>query len=97
MSVVRLDQAAINALAKDVLPQLLPTLGDDVAKRAARDAPKDSGAGARSIRAEIVGDEIRVSWNRDHFYMFFHEVGTSKKSARPFLRPALDVKYGPYR
>jgi HK97 gp10 family phage protein len=66
---------------------------------AARDAaPKSTGAGAASIHAELVQTYngvyvARVGWDRDHFYMMFHELGTSRMSARPFLRPALDRRY----
>lgn len=31
-----------------------------------------------------------VSWDQDHYYMFFAEIGTEDQAARPFLRPALD-------
>jgi HK97 gp10 family phage protein len=68
--------------------------GEKVADRARARAPRASGAGAESIHAEIVkvgsAFQIRVAWDREHDYMFFHEVGTSKMPARPFLRPALD-------
>lgn len=68
-------------------------LGWEIAGLAARLAPKETGGGAKSIRAEVIraedGDEeVRVSWDRDHFYMYFAEVGTQHQSARPFLRPA---------
>jgi HK97 gp10 family phage protein len=50
------------------------------------------GAGARSIRAELfrlpAGPEVRVSWDKRHFYMGFQEFGTEHHSAQPFLRPA---------
>jgi HK97 gp10 family phage protein len=31
---------------------------------------------------------VRVSWTREHFYMGFAELGTSRQSPTPFLRPA---------
>lgn len=31
-----------------------------------------------------------VSWDQEHFYMLFVEIGTEYQAARPFLRPALD-------
>jgi HK97 gp10 family phage protein len=71
----------------------LERVGEQVAERAASAAPKDTGAGAASIHAERVGGEVRVGWDNDHWYMLFPEVGTSKMSARPFLRPAADGKY----
>lgn len=66
-----------------------------IAVDAARRAPKLSGAGAANIRPEAVldGDEItaHISWDRDHFYMSFHETGTTSLPARPFLVPALEA------
>lgn len=80
----------------DQLPGALAAmldLGVDVANDAAALAPKRTGAGARSIRAEYAaavdgGREVRVSWDRDHFYMSFAEFGTEHQRATPFLRPA---------
>jgi HK97 gp10 family phage protein len=69
--------------------------GWKVAQGAAAMAPTDSTLGAQSIRAELAKDEngdpeVRVSWDRDHFYMSFSEFGTESQSPRPFLRPAAD-------
>ncbi len=80
----------------DQLPEALAALldlGVEVANDAAALAPKRTGAGARSIRAEYAtaadgGREVRVSWDRDHFYMGFSEFGTEHQRATPFLRPA---------
>ncbi len=80
----------------DQLPEALAAmldLGVEVANDAAALAPKRTGAGARSIRAEYAtaadgGREVRVSWDRDHFYMGFAEFGTEHQRATPFLRPA---------
>jgi hypothetical protein len=59
---------------------------------AALAAPRLSGAGAASIRAEAVLDggqwTARVSWDREHYYMYFHERGTQHLLPRPFLVPA---------
>jgi HK97 gp10 family phage protein len=67
-------------------------LGWDVARRAAVSAPRDSGEGAASIHPELFivqgAPQVRVSWDRDHFYMGFQELGTVNQPARPFLRPA---------
>lgn len=52
-------------------------------------APKLTGAGAASIHAEAVLDDhewtARMSWDRDHYYMSFHQRGTSSLPAQPFL------------
>jgi len=72
----------------------LQQVGDVVADRARSAAPKATGAGAESIRAEVRDDTdgpgADVSWDQDHFYLTFHELGTQHQPARPFLRPALD-------
>lgn len=61
-------------------------------QRAASAAPRLTGAGAASIHAEAVLDgsewTARVSWDREHFYMRFHELGAKQLTARPFLVPA---------
>jgi HK97 gp10 family phage protein len=72
--------------------QALDKVGKGIAEDAAAAAPKQSGAGARSIHHEIGFDSdgayVRVSWDRRHFYMAFAELGTSRQAATPFLRPA---------
>lgn len=66
-----------------------------VRDEARRLAPKDTGAGARSIKVKSAfvngQNEYHVSWDRDHFYMWFWEAGTIRNSPRPFLRPAADT------
>lgn len=56
-------------------------------------APKRTGAGAASIRAEAVLDggmwTARISWDREHYYMSFHELGTVHLPRRPFLVPSI--------
>lgn len=51
-----------------------------------------SKGGAASIHPELVitqgVPEVRVSWDRKHFYMAFAEVGTEHERARSFLRAA---------
>ncbi len=65
-----------------------------VVQGARADAPKRTGAGAASIRSESsltdTDPGVRVSWERDRYYMRFHEQGTKYLPARPFLVPALD-------
>jgi HK97 gp10 family phage protein len=76
----------------------LAVLGEAIAEDAKVNAEalglRDSGAGIRSIRSEIGADEegpyVHVSWDQRHFYMAFHELGTSHENAKPFLRPAAD-------
>ncbi len=98
MSAVLLNTTALAALAaSEDVKAALDRVGEQVADRAAQAAPKASGAGAASIH-HVVGVDgdgayAHVSWDRDHFYLGFHEFGTSRMSARPFLRPALDAQY----
>lgn len=75
-----------------VLERLVAT-GREIAEVARGLAPKRTGAGAASIEAQLkrhkrYGHYVEVSWDKDHFYMGFHELGTEKFPARPFLRPA---------
>lgn len=67
---------------------------DPVVAGARADAPKATGAGAASIRSEVdfshLEPAVAISWDRDHYYMFFHERGTRYMPARPFLVPAVD-------
>lgn len=92
---LELDAAAIAELGFDAETEdMLEDVGGQVADTARELAPKDTGEGADSIHGEAgVDDEsayVDVSWDRDHFYMGFHELGTEHQPARPFLRPALD-------
>ena len=92
---IDLDMDAVYDLADDPeAEEMCFDVGEQVAEVAAEFAPKASGAGAASIHAEVgrdgAGVFADVSWDRDHFYMYFAEVGTEHQSATPFLRPALD-------
>lgn len=80
---------------------LLQHVGDRIAADAREHAPRSarhSRGGAASIHAETSlgpnGWEARVSWTRQHYYMYFTEKGTVHMPARPFLRPALDRARG---
>ena len=70
---------------------LLRELGEQVVSDAQRDAPKRTGDMAASIHYEIdhdyKGAVVRVSFDKDHWYGIFAELGTSQETARPFLRP----------
>lgn len=92
---VELHQAEIDALKHHPgIRQRLLAVGGDVATDAARNAPHRTGAGAASIHPEPVDEPgeatVRVSWDRAHFYLFFHERGTQHLPEHPFLEPALD-------
>jgi hypothetical protein len=91
-----IHQRAIDNLARDPgMATLLLDAAMPVVRDAYVHAPKRSGRGAASIHAEPVLDgpewTARISWDPDHFYMYFHERGTHKLPARPFLVPALEA------
>ena len=99
MARVITNRQAIAALGGEDARPALDSLGGQVAARAAQLAPRRTGALAGSIGHEVVSDggEVvaRVSFDSAHYYGFYVEVGTSRMSAQPFLRPALDGTYTP--
>jgi HK97 gp10 family phage protein len=80
------DQVAERA--RELAPKRVPSERDNQQTRKTR-----PGAGAESIEAQLVNDpitgtEVRVSWDRQHFYMQYAELGSEHQEATPFLRPA---------
>ncbi|WP_422751345.1 HK97-gp10 family putative phage morphogenesis protein [Micromonospora sp. WMMD1219] len=77
---------------------LLMEAGEPVEGYAKAGAPKRSGEGAESIRREPVLDgfvqTVRISWDRTHYYLYFHDRGTEHLPARPFMEPALEAAIG---
>ena len=56
---------------------------------------KRTGLSAKSfvLNKEIIRGSIKVglsNQNNDAFYLYFHEHGTSKMKARPFMRPTFE-------
>lgn len=92
MARVVLHESAIADLARD--PAVLRAVGDvaeQVATRMRATAPRRTGRGADSIHVEPAPDSadgFRVSWDRDHFYLGFSELGTVHQRARPFAEQA---------
>jgi len=91
------DESAYRALmTSDDLRDFLMEEAAPVVERAKSPgyAPRRTGAGAESIRAEPVVDidewTVRVSWTRDRFYMYFHNEGTDRLRATNFLERALE-------
>lgn len=89
LSRVNMDELRRLMRAAEVV-QSVKGVADDLATDAQRRAPRDTGAGAASIRAERVGTGFHVSWDAAHSYMVYPEMGTRHIRARPFLRPAAD-------
>ncbi|MGW3608942.1 HK97-gp10 family putative phage morphogenesis protein [Micromonospora sp. NPDC005163] len=93
---VTVDERAVDAVVRSVdMRDLLLEAAEPIEARVVAGAPKASGEGARSIRSEPVLDgpdwTVRISWDRAHFYLYFHDRGTRRLPARPFLEPALDT------
>jgi HK97 gp10 family phage protein len=84
-----IDRLMRSGQVRDMLHDAVDPIVDTARSR----APKDSGAGSRSIHSEMVlhSDEWEalVSWDQHHWYMYFSEKGTRYMPARPFLVPAL--------
>jgi HK97 gp10 family phage protein len=86
------NEAGLKAFLADLAAEALRPAADAVAESAKARAPRRTGKGADSIHAERTGPtEYKVSWDKEHFYMQFAELGTEKEPPRPFLRPALDT------
>lgn len=80
-------------LTSDDARDMLRDASHPVVAEARARAPKDTGAGARRIHTEMVLDrdewDALISWDREHFYLYWHEKGSRQLPARPFLVPAL--------
>ena len=85
-------RAFARILLGPALGHLLLEAAEPGVREAKARAPKRTGAGAFSIRAQakLEADEqtVRVAWDRLHFYMYWVERGTRKMQARPFLVPS---------
>lgn len=69
--------------------QRLQRDAEELAQFAAQLAPRDTGALAASIHAEQQDDGTwRVSWDQQHSYGVYQELGTEHHPPHPFLRPA---------
>lgn len=88
---VKLHMAEIRRVAKEnrEVQERLRHDAEQIARTAALLAPKLTGALAASIHAEEQSDGTwRVSWDVDHRYGLFQELGTETNPPQPFLRPA---------
>ncbi|MBM0257053.1 HK97-gp10 family putative phage morphogenesis protein [Micromonospora sp. 4G55] len=96
---VHVDERAIREIAASAdVRDLLMESGEPIEVAAKAGAPKRTGEGAASIRREPVLDvatwAVRISWDRAHYYLYFHDRGTERLPARPFLEPALEAAIG---
>jgi len=87
----RIENKALLAAAKPILEVMVSN------------APHDSGDGQAALKTSRVyskGDTKRVLIGIEKgdisevFYMKFHEFGTSKMPAKPFMQPAYEAKKG---
>src|SRR5258705_12191513 len=91
---VVVDDAAVDHfMAGPEIKDSIMAGADPAAERAQAGAAKLTGEGAASMHAEAILDgpewTARISWDRVHYYMFFHERGTKFMDARPFLVPSI--------
>jgi HK97 gp10 family phage protein len=91
---VDVDYDAVDRLTRsgDVY-NMLSTAAQPVVFDARARAPKDTGRGAHSIHSEMILTpdewEAVISWDREHYYMYFNERGTRYRPPHAFLVPAL--------
>jgi HK97 gp10 family phage protein len=86
------DRGLAELMGEPVMGEMLVEAAEPGVREARFRAPKETGAGAFSIAAEAVRDfgewAAHVGWSRTRFYMYFHERGTRRLPARPFLVPS---------
>jgi hypothetical protein len=92
---IDVDEGAVrDIVTSDDMRDTLMDAAGPIVNRAKLLAPKRSGAGAESIRAEPVLDvfawTVRITWTRERYYMYFHDRGTESLRAEEFLEAALE-------
>ena len=95
MSNLEIDARAFLASLDDYQEDVLEGLQKDIEKaaltlekNAKQNCPVDTGKLRASISTEVGNLEAEVGTNVE--YALYVEFGTSKQSAQPFMRPALD-------
>jgi len=86
-----------SSLREETMEKALLAAAEPIRAAASEKAPHRTGKLKENIISEINEKEkmtVDVGPNRDGFYGQFIEFGTSKMSAKPFLRPAFDGKKG---
>jgi HK97 gp10 family phage protein len=94
---IEISEAGVQeVMYSDDVRDMLMDAARPVVARAKASAPRRTGAGADSIRAEPVFDgfewTVRVSWTRDSYYLYFHDQGTRYQRAQGFLEGALEAE-----
>ncbi|MED3972252.1 hypothetical protein COM86_12710 [Priestia megaterium] len=67
-------------------------LRDEVKRRAPRSKFGGKHAADHVIISAVVEGKIAIGFIPDHWYMKYHEWGTSKMKAQPFFEPAFNAK-----
>ena len=95
MSKIEIDSRAFLASLDEYQENVLEGLQKDIEKaaltlekNAKQNCPVDTGKLRASISTEVGNLEAEVGTNVE--YALYVEFGTSKQSAQPFMRPALD-------
>lgn len=84
------------AATKQILTAGMRTAAKPMVADAQRMAPKQTAEGAKSIKIRAGKPfgrtlvRLTLGPDRNHFYLMFHEFGTFRLPADPFLRPAWD-------
>lgn len=92
---VILNLRRIRTANRKIVKDALMKGGETFQEEAAARAPVASGDLRESIETQLTANknsEIVVSVGPTVFYGAFQEFGTSKQSAKPFMRPAFDAK-----
>lgn len=89
--IAALEEAVVGQVVEKAAMAAAVVLRDSAKRR----APRRTGKGAESMTAKVVSRKageakIAVGPGKEGWYLMFHEFGTSKMPARPFLRPAID-------
>lgn len=97
---VNLDPRQIERLKTDPPTQKeIRRAGYQLAKKAALQAPRNTGRGANSIRGQVSAEDptaADVAWGQRYYYMIFHEDGyqpsptSPRRAGEHFLRNAFE-------
>jgi len=94
IKLVRAKHKKYPEIFKTINKQFLPAAGVELQKEVVRTirvkSIVDTGRLRDSINYKVSGDEVAVGTNVE--YAPYHEYGTRKMAARPYMRPSLDSK-----
>lgn len=79
-------------MRKDIMEEVLKAGAEPVREQAAISAPKRTGKLSERIEIEIEDESVKIGPHKSVFYGIFHEIGTYKMPAKPWLRPAMESK-----